>query len=446
VAGTLSRFMSDREPIGVIGTGYVGLVTAAGFAELGSHVFCVDIDADKIARLKDGEIPIYEPGLEEMVARNRERLHFSTDIADALQNARLLFVAVGTPPTYSGDADLSAVHAVVAAMPPSEQHALVMKSTVPVGTGRNIKRIFAEQGKEGFRYVSCPEFLKEGSAVTDFLGPDRVVVGDDGDWAGDAVVELYRPLLSAEHGGEGAGELVRTDIASAEMVKLASNAFLATKISFINEIANVCEETGADVIEVAKGMGLDDRIGPKFLQAGVGFGGSCFPKDVNALKQLAGNSGYHFQLLNAVIEVNELQKRRVIGKLEKHLGTLVGKNIALLGLAFKPNTDDMREATSLVLSARLQAAGANVSAYDPIAEDEARELIRGVRFADGAIDAVSGADAVVLVTEWQEFRELDMQAMASAMAGTTVIDGRNALDPAAVAAAGLVYEGIGRGA
>ncbi len=242
-------------------------------------------------------------------------------------------------------------------MPPSDRHALVMKSTVPVGTGASIKRIFAEQGKQGFRYVSCPEFLKEGSAIADFLHPDRVVVGDDGDWAGDAVVELYRPLLTSSNGGEGSGELVRTDIASAEMVKLAANAFLATKISFINEIANVCEVTGANVIEVAKGIGLDDRIGPKFLQPGIGFGGSCFPKDVSALKQLAGNSGYHFQLLNAVIEVNELQKRRVIGKLHKHLGSLVGKRIALLGLAFKPNTDDMREASSLVLAARLQADG-----------------------------------------------------------------------------------------
>jgi UDPglucose 6-dehydrogenase len=427
---------SQREPIGVIGTGYVGLVTAAGFAELGSDVHCIDIDAAKVARLQAGEIPIYEPGLAEMVARNRERMHFSTDIADALEHARLLFVAVGTPPTYSGDADLSAVHAVVGAMPPSDRHALVMKSTVPVGTGRAIKRIFAEQGKEGFRYVSCPEFLKEGSAVADFLNPDRVVVGDDGDWAGDAVVELYAPLRAP---------LVRTDIASAEMVKLASNAFLATKISFINEIANVCEETGADVVEVAQGMGLDDRIGPKFLQAGVGFGGSCFPKDVSALKQLAGNSGYHFQLLNAVIEVNELQKRRVMGKLVKHLGTLVGKDIALLGLAFKPNTDDMREATSLVLSARLQAAGARVAAFDPVAEDEARELLQGVRFASGAMDAIKGADAVVLVTEWQEFRDLDWGEVAAAMAGSVVVDGRNALDPAAVRAAGLAYEGVGRG-
>jgi UDPglucose 6-dehydrogenase len=435
---------SEREPIGVIGTGYVGLVSAAGFAELGNEVWCIDIDEQKIERLRAGEIPIYEPGLDELVAKHRGRLHFSTDIGDALDHARLLFVAVGTPPTYSGDADLSAVHAVVAAMPPSDRHALVMKSTVPVGTGTSIKRTFVEQGKQGFRYVSCPEFLKEGSAIADFLNPDRVVVGDDGDWAGDAVVELYRPLLTPNHGGDGSGELVRTDIASAEMVKLAANAFLATKISFINEIANVCEVTGANVTEVSKGIGLDDRIGPKFLQPGIGFGGSCFPKDVSALKQLAGNSGYHFQLLNAVIEVNELQKRRVIGKLHKHLGSLVGKRVALLGLAFKPNTDDMREASSLVLAARLQADGAKVSAYDPIAEDEARELMSGVDFADDPLDAARDADAVVLVTEWEEFRLLDWHEIAGAMHGGVLIDGRNALDPAAVRAAGLAYEGIGR--
>jgi UDPglucose 6-dehydrogenase len=428
---------TNREPIGVIGTGYVGLVTAAGFAELGNEVFCIDIDEAKIQGLREGVMPIWEPGLEELVARHRERLHFSTDLSEALEHARLLFVAVGTPPTYSGDADLSAVHAVVDAMPASDRHALVMKSTVPVGTGETIKRMFDEQGKGGFRYVSCPEFLKEGSAIKDFLEPDRVVVGDDGDWAGDAVVELYAPLDAP---------LVRTDIKSAEMVKLASNAFLATKISFINEIANVCEETGADVVEVARGMGLDNRIGPKFLQAGIGFGGSCFPKDVTALKQLAGNSGYHFQLLNSVIEVNELQKRRVIAKLEKHLGRLVDKEIALLGLAFKPNTDDMREASSLVLSSRLQAAGARVRAYDPVAEGEARKLIRGVVFKESALEAVEGADAVVLVTEWPEFASLDLSEMRSAMRGDLLVDGRNLYDPARVREAGLLYEGIGRAA
>jgi UDPglucose 6-dehydrogenase len=895
----------QREPIAVIGTGYVGLVTAAGFAELGSEVWCVDIDADKIAALERGEIPIYEPGVEECIARNRERLHFSTELAPALEHARLLLVAVGTPPTYSGDADLSAVNAVVAAMPKSDRHALVMKSTVPAGTGAAIKRAFLELGKEGFAYVSCPEFLKEGSALEDFMNPDRIVVGDDGDWAGDAVVELYAPLDAP---------LVRTDIRSAEMIKLAANAFLATKISFINEIANVCEETGADVLEVARGMGLDHRIGSHFLKPGIGYGGSCFagdetvlvrhrgwtrlltfeqlweriaaekeeledgllepgrlevlswvpgterpmflpvmcltrrdyegdlvevrtkmgrrvrctpdhgwivgdghggepsfklaselttedwvplalgrgeeweplrtyslmaaaeaaelspeklivrpgpgvveelvgrsveerrkvfggrvaartgdvkrtgtlrlselalaelpleastisttkngnqprtelmldesfwrvvglyiaegcasnwnliwtfhptgeehlvdeivsywaiqnvrarvnttptarkvtlssrlvktwwtevlglgrtsyeqslpgliweqpdlakwallsglfegdgswslvnggpsviiefgtisdeladgvlrllgelgivasrrigrtrkstkdthwirvagadqieraielvpkrdrpgvlasiarqqrriaatgyrrfgdgmawvritsaqreklsapvyslevpyahtivasggvtlsqcfPKDVSALKQLAGNSGYHFQLLTSVIEVNELQKRRVIGKLQKHLGSLVGTRVALLGLAFKPNTDDMREASSLVLAARLQADGASVCAYDPVAEREARKLMVGVEFADSALDALDGADAVVIVTEWPEFSELDWGEVAGRMRGRLVVDGRNCVDPAAVAGGGLIYEGIGR--
>jgi UDPglucose 6-dehydrogenase len=429
--------MNDsRQPIGVIGTGYVGLVTAAGFAELGSDVWCVDIDAAKIERLRAGEVPIYEPGLEELLARNAQRLHFSTELSDALEHARLLFVAVGTPPTYSGDADLSAVNAVIDAIPASKDHALVMKSTVPSGTGVAVKRMFDEQGKQGLAYVSCPEFLKEGSAIKDFMHPDRVVVGDVGDWAGDAVVELYAPLDAP---------LVRTDIASAEMVKLASNAFLATKISFINEIANVCEETGADVVEVARGMGLDDRIGPKFLQAGIGFGGSCFPKDVDALKQLAGNSGYHFQLLTSVIEVNELQKRRVVGKLHKHLGGLVGKRIALFGLAFKPNTDDMREASSLVLSARLNADGAAVVAYDPVAEQQARTLVSGIDFAASPMRAAEGVDAVVLVTEWPEFLALDWKDVAEKMGGNLVIDGRNALDPDAVRDAGLVYEGVGRG-
>jgi UDPglucose 6-dehydrogenase len=435
---------SEREPVGVIGTGYVGLVSAAGFAELGSEVWCVDIDAEKIERLRRGEVPIYEPGLEELLRRHASRLHFTTELAPALEHTRLLFVAVGTPPTYSGDADLSSVHAVVGAIPASDSHALVMKSTVPSGTGAAIQRVFGEQGKGGLRYVSCPEFLKEGSAVDDFLRPDRVVIGDERDWAGDAAVELYRPLLTPAHGGAGEGELVRTDIASAEMVKLASNAFLATKISFINEIANVCEETGADVVEVARGMGLDERIGPKFLQAGIGYGGSCFPKDVEALKQLAGNSGYHFQLLTAVIEVNELQKRRVIGKLHKHLGTLVGGHVALLGLAFKPNTDDMREASSLVLAARLAADGATVSAYDPVAEHEARRMLGSVQLADCALDAARDADALVLVTEWPQCTDLDWTEVAEAMRGKVVIDGRNALDAAAVRAAGLLYEGIGR--
>jgi UDPglucose 6-dehydrogenase len=426
---------TEREPIAVIGTGYVGLVTAAGFAELGSEVWCVDTDEEKIAILNRGEVPIYEPGLEECVARNRDRLHFSRELSPALEHARLLFVAVGTPPTYSGDADLSAVDQVVGDMPRSDRHALVMKSTVPVGTGAAIRRMFDAQGKSAFGYVSCPEFLKEGSALADFLKPDRVVIGDERDWAGEAVVKLYEPFDAP---------LVRTDIASAEMIKLASNAFLATKISFINEIAVVCEETGADVLKVAEGMGLDDRIGPKFLRAGIGWGGSCFGKDVISLKKLAANTGYQFQLLNASLEVNELQKRRIVAKLQKHLGRLVGKRIGLLGLAFKPDTDDMRDAASLVLAARLQAEGARVTAFDPVAEDVARGLITGVEFCPSAMDCVEGCDAVVLVTEWGEFRQLDFAEVARRMRGTLVLDGRNFFDPGTIQAAGLTYEGVGR--
>jgi UDPglucose 6-dehydrogenase len=426
---------AKAQPVGVIGAGYVGLVTAAGFAQLGSDVYCVDTDAAKIEQLERGEVPIYEPGLAEMIAENRERLHFATTLDDAVANARLLFVCVGTPPTHSGDADLSAVYAVVGAVPASADHVLIMKSTVPCGTGRTLKRVLAEQDKGSLSYVSCPEFLKEGSAIADFLGPDRIVIGDDGNGAGDAVAALYEPL---------GAPIVRTDIASAEMIKLAANAFLATKISFINEIANVCEETGADVIAVAKGVGLDDRIGPKFLHAGVGYGGSCFTKDVSALKLLAANSGYHFQLLGSVIEVNELQKRRVVAKLQRHLGDLAGKRVAVLGLAFKPNTDDMRGASSLVLAARLEAEGATVRAYDPVAEIEAKKVMPQLDCAGSALEVVGDADAVVLVTEWPEFRELDWSEVAKAMSGTLVIDGRNTLDPEAVRGAGLVYEGIGR--
>jgi UDPglucose 6-dehydrogenase len=322
--------------------------------------------------------------------------------------------------------------AVVDALPDDDTHALVMKSTVPAGTGAAIRR-----HKPGLAYASCPEFLKEGTAVDDFLHPDRVVIGVDPDaqWAADALAELYSPL---------GGEIVRTDVASAEMIKLASNAFLATKISFINEIANVCEGVGADVSEVSRGMGLDARIGPQFLKAGIGYGGSCFPKDVSALKMLAGNTGYHFQLLNSVIEVNELQKRRVISKLTKHLGTLIGKRVALLGLAFKPNTDDMREASSLVLSARLQGEGATVVAYDPVAERPAGELLPSVELADAPAEALAGADAAILVTEWPEFAELDWAELAGQMANPLLVDGRNFLDPETMRAAGFTYEGIGR--
>ncbi len=422
----------ERPPIGVIGVGWVGLVSTACFAELGHRVIACDIDSAKVRALRNGEITIHEPGLDQLLAQNADRLTFTTQIDELLGRARLLFVCVDTPPTYSGDADLSRVRSVIAELDPHGPHVLIMKSTVPAGTGGSIRRELP-----GLAYVSCPEFLKEGSAVADFMHPDRVVIGaEPGDQhSADAVAALYEPL---------GGEIVRTDVASAEMIKLASNAFLATKISFVNEIANVCEEVGADVGEVARGMGLDSRIGPSFLRAGIGYGGSCFPKDVSALKMLAGNTGYHFQLLNAVIEVNELQKRRVIGKLEKHLGSLIGKRIALLGLAFKPDTDDMREASSLVLAARLQGEGAQVIAYDPVAAERAGELLPEVELSAAALDALEGADAAVLVTEWAEFAELDWAEVARRMARPLIVDGRNFLDPATLAGAGIEYEGIGR--
>lgn len=429
--------MSEKEPIGVIGVGWVGLVTATCFADLGHEIYCRDIDTAKIGLLERGEVPFHEPGLNELLKRNLDRIHFSTEMEDVLANTKLLFVCVDTPPTYSGDADLSRVDAVVSELEAERGHVLIMKSTVPVGTGRAVERRLAEAGKQ-VAYISNPEFLKEGSAVKDFLNPDRVVIGSDPgseDGAADAVAKLYEQLDCP---------IVRTDVASAEMIKLASNAFLATKISFINEIANVCEEVGADVGEVANGMGLDERIGPKFLSAGIGYGGSCFPKDVSALKQLAGNSGYHFQLLHSVIEVNELQKRRVVRKLIKHLGTLVGKRIALLGLAFKPHTDDMREASSLVLAARLQGEGAHVCAYDPVAEDRAQELLAGTQICDSVISAIEGADAAVIVTEWPEFGELPLDEISKKMKNPLIIDGRNMLDREAVREAGITYEGIGR--
>jgi UDPglucose 6-dehydrogenase len=424
--------VSAGQPIGVVGVGWVGLVTAACFAELGHPVVARDIVAARIESLDRGEMPFHEPGLPELVERNRERLTFTTEIGDVLEKAQLLFVCVDTPPTASGDADLSRVLAVVEELGGDGGQVVVMKSTVPAGTGNAIRRDLP-----GLPYVSCPEFLKEGSAIDDFLHPDRVVIGaDPGDEAaGDAVEGLYRPL---------GGELVRTDVTSAEMIKLASNAFLAAKISFINEIANVCEELGADVSEVARGVGLDERIGPQFLKAGLGWGGSCFSKDVSALKQLAANSGYHFQLLNAVIEVNELQKRRVIKKLKARLDSLAGRRVALLGLAFKPDTDDMRGASSVVLAARLLGEGADVVAYDPVAMEGAREQMPEVGMRESALDALEGADAAVLVTEWPEFAELDWREVAERMATPLLIDGRNFLDPEALRDAGLEYEGIGR--
>lgn len=426
----------SSQPLGVLGAGWVGLVTAACFAELGHEVIVRDVVPERIAGLQAGELPIYEPGLAELVTANRERLRFTESAGELFERARVAFVCVGTPPTYSGDADLTAVHRVLDELPTAGQPlTLVMKSTVPVGTGGKVLAELAGRGIEGVAYVSNPEFLSESTAIHDFMHPDRVVVGSFGAEEGALVASLY---------AFADAPIVRTDVPTAEMIKYASNAFLATKISFINEIANVCDETGADVARVAEGMGHDRRIGPHFLRPGIGYSGNCLPKDVAALKQLAGNSGYHFQLLTAVIEVNELQKRRVLGKLSKHLGPLRGKTVTLLGLAFKPNTNDMREASSLVLAARLLAEGASVRGWDPAALDEARTLMSGVELHDDLLASLRGADAAIVVTEWDEVRAFPYERAVEVMATAVLIDGRNVLDPAEARAHGFAYESIGR--
>jgi len=422
--------------IAIFGAGYVGLVTGACFADLGHEVAIRDVLPERIDALARGEVPIYEPGLAELLGRNRERLRFTTDVAEALEGAEFVFVAVGTPPTPSGDADLSAVWTVVDELPAGTDAIVVMKSTVPVGTGERVRVALEARGLAGAGYVSNPEFTAEGSAVRDFMEPDRIVIGASRPENGDAVERLHAGIDAP---------VVRMDVNSAEMVKLAANAFLSTRISFVNEIANVCELVGADVEDVARGVGLDHRLGPHFLRAGIGFGGSCFPKDVSALKQLAGNSGYHFQLLAAVIEVNELQKRRVIGKLERYLGPLRGTTIALLGLAFKPNTDDMREAPSIVIASRLLAEGATVRGWDPVASG-AQALPPEVELCETPLEAVRDADAAVIVTEWPQLNALLRPEVRDAMRRPLIVDGRNLLDPAAAREAGFVYEAIGRAA
>jgi UDPglucose 6-dehydrogenase len=421
------------EPIGVVGVGYVGLVTGVCLAHLGHPMVCLDVDEARIDALRGGAVPIYEPGLDKLVADNAARLSFTTSYDELLERCRILFVAVDTPPTASGDADLSRVRRVIEEVARREgRRLLVMKSTVPVGTGQHIMADL--DGVDGIGYVSNPEFLREGAAIQDFLAPDRIVIGSFRQEDGDEIEALYRGIEAP---------VVRTSVPTAEMIKYASNAFLATKISFVNEIANVCEEVGADVRTVAEGMGLDHRIGSHFLQAGIGFGGSCFPKDVQALKQLAGNSGYHFQLLTAVIEVNHLQKRRVIGKLKHRLGNLRGARVALLGLTFKPHTDDLREAASIVLAARLRGEGATVTAYDPMLPPGEHEQFPGVTLFAEPLEALREADALVLVTEWPEFLRLDWAAVARTMRKPVVIDGRNILDPNVLTEAGFIYEGVG---
>ena len=426
----------------VVGTGYVGLTTGVCFADLGNSVTCIEINPEKLARLRSGKSPIYEPGLEELQERNMRagRLRFTDDYASALTDARLIFITVGTPMGPDGAADLSYVKSAARSI---GQHLhgeaiIIDKSTVPVGTGDMVFNIISEHAAAGvnFSVVSNPEFLREGSALSDFFKPDRIVLGSTNRSAAEEVAELHAPL--------GAPVII-TDLRTAEMIKYASNAFLATRISFINEIAQICERLGADVREVARGMGADRRIGPYFLDAGLGYGGSCFPKDVLALHHMAATAGCHPQLLQAVMEINQSARDRFADKVRILLGDLSDKCVGVLGLSFKPNTDDMREAPSIDIISAMQAGGARVKAYDPVAMEHASELLPTVTFCATAYDVAKEADALLIVTEWNEFKQLNWEKIRGFMRQPIVIDGRNIYDPAEMAARGFVYWGVGRG-
>jgi len=458
----------EHSSIGVVGTGYVGLATGACLAYVGHRVTCLDNDQERLAGLREGKVPFYEPGLEELIARSAGRLHFagSERLEEVVRESDVLFVAVGTPQGGDGSADLSNVADVARAIgralgeSPSREFPLVVvnKSTVPVGSAYYVSALVGdgidEAGGEGaeFRVASNPEFLREGSAVHDSLFPDRVVVGTDSREALDALRALYAPIVEQSFPTEWdprpkvAVPFVTTDLASAEMIKYAANAFLATKISFINEVANLCELVGADVSEVAYGVGLDDRVGARFLSAGLGWGGSCFPKDVAALRATAREYEHETPLLDAAASVNERQRRRVIHKLQRDLHSLKGRRVALLGLSFKPNTDDLRGAPSLEIAGALSSLGARVVGYDPVAGKAAAKLAPEIQAVFSPYEALAGAHAAVVVTEWEEVRGLDPKKAASLMRDPRlIVDGRNALDAAASREAGLLYRGFGRG-
>jgi UDPglucose 6-dehydrogenase len=434
--------------IAMIGTGYVGLVSGACFADFGHHVTCIDKDAGKIDGLNAGRMPIWEPGLEALVKANVEhhRLSFTTDLAEGVKGAEAIFIAVGTPARRGdGHADLTFVFQAVRDLAPLVKPGtlLVTKSTVPVGTGDQIADILAEEGAQGVSVASNPEFLREGAAIRDFKIPDRIVVGAEDERAREVLREIYRPLFLNQ------APILFTGRRTAELTKYAANAFLATKISFINEIADLCEAVDADVQDVARGIGLDNRIGAKFLHAGPGYGGSCFPKDTVALLQTAEGAGVAQQIVSTVVKVNDERKAGMAVRVERAqraLGeSLEGKRIGVLGLAFKPNTDDMREAPSIPLIEGLQAKGASVAAYDPVATEQAEGALSGVDFVDDPYVAAEGADAVVIVTEWDEFRALDLDVLAERMRGKTLVDLRNVWDPHEAERAGLDYFGVGRG-
>ncbi|MFY9269305.1 MAG: UDP-glucose/GDP-mannose dehydrogenase family protein [Candidatus Manganitrophaceae bacterium] len=430
--------------IAVIGSGYVGLVTGACFAEFGVTVTCVDKDEAKVSQLQKGAIPIYEPGLGELVKKNMQnrRLSFTTNIIEAIQGALVIFIAVGTPDRGDGFADLSYVEKVaeVIAENMNGYKVVVTKSTVPVGTGNRIRQIIGSRQKEHFDFdiVSNPEFLREGSAIEDFLRPNRVIIGAISQQAVAIMRDLYRPLYLIET------PMLITDIQTAELIKYASNAFLATKISFINEVANLCEKVGANVQHVAKGMGLDGRIGPKFLHPGPGFGGSCFPKDVSALAKISQRNEYEFAIINAVIEVNQKQKERMIQKIEKEIGDLRGKQVGILGLSFKPNTDDMREAPSIVIINGLQERGVRVVAHDPAAMEEAKKVLKGVEYVEDPYAVADGSDAIILMTEWNPFRNLDLDQVKKRLKTPLFIDLRNVYEPQRMVDLGFRYVSVGR--
>jgi len=430
--------------IAVIGSGYVGLVTGACFAEFGVDVTCVDVDAEKIKRLTNGESPIYEPGLEQLINKNAQagRLRFTTDIEAACKQALVIFIAVGTPPLPDGSADLTFVEDVARTLAGylDGYKVIVTKSTVPVGTGKHLMRLIKEhQVKDtDFSVVSNPEFLREGAAISDFMRPDRVVIGGCDPEAIAIMRDLYRPLYLIET------PFVITSLEGAELIKYAANAFLATKISFINEIANLCEKVGCDVHDVARALGMDRRIGPKFLHAGPGFGGSCFPKDTAALSMIGLQFSSPTRIVDAVIEVNAKQRESMIPKIEKLAGGLEGRRVAVLGLAFKPETNDMRDAPSVDIIRGLGKRGATVIAYDPIATNEAREILPHIEFAADEYEAVTGADVLVFLTEWNQFRALDMERIRNSMKAPRIADLRNIYDPNDIREMGFEYVGVGR--
>jgi UDPglucose 6-dehydrogenase len=430
--------------IAVIGTGYVGLVTGAGLADFGNDVVCVDIDQKKIDALKQGKIPIYEPGLDKIVSRNVSdgRLQFSTDLPEAIRSSRAIFIAVGTPPKPDGSADLRFVEEVARTIARymNGPKLVITKSTVPIGTGRRLEQIFAESGNEHeATVVSNPEFLREGSAIEDFMKPDRVVIGTNDRESIRLMKEIYAPLHSLEI------PFVVTNVESAELIKYAANGFLATKISFINEIAVLCELLGGDVQDVARGMGLDTRIGPKFLQAGPGFGGSCFPKDTSAVADIARRYGYQFEIIEAVLRVNDNIKQRMVGKVIEALsGNVKGKQIGILGLAFKPETDDMRDSPAIPLVAGLQKGGASIRAYDPQAMTNAGKIFSNVDFCHDAYQTADGADALVIATEWNEFRALNLERVRKLLKQPVIVDLRNVYDPQRMRGQGFTYVSVGR--